>query len=182
MQLSGGSAMIPFSVINPANGLSISGTARIDTGADITVIDPRIASAVKAVSTGSVTIIGVTGEQTSEASYTLDINFGIAGYMSNINLITDSNLSNSIGVDMLIGVDVLQHGIFYYDGQTKTFDLYVGLPQAPISEVPAWLALAGLGLAAVGIVGVAVFATWETKQVETAFSKGFITGEGARWL
>jgi predicted aspartyl protease len=178
--LTGNAALLTVSVINPVNGETINGTARIDSGADISVISTNIASAINSSSISTIQVVGVTGSATSEEAYQVDIDLGSSGYVSGVTVISDSNMAG-LGVDMLIGVDILQTGYFEYDGQSGSFTLDVGLPQAPVSGIsPAWL-WAGVGLAVVGVVGGIVFASYETRQVESAFKQGFMTGEGARY-
>ncbi len=179
--LTGAAAELTVSVVNPVNGLTINGTARIDTGADITVISPNIASAIGATSTGTIQVVGVTGDATDEDSYQLDVDLGSSGYVSGDTVISDNDMS-SLGVDVLIGIDVLSTGYFEYDGQTGTFSLQVGLPQAPVSGVPSWMIWAGIGLAVAGGIAAITFASWETKQVAGAYSKGLIAGEETRWV
>ncbi len=177
--LTGNAADLTVSIINPTTG-AINGTARIDSGADITVISPNIASAIGATAFGTIEVVGVTGDATNENAYQVDIDLGNSGYVSGITVIADPDMA-SLGVDVLIGVDVLDTGYFEYDGQTGTFTLQAGLPQAPVSGIPSWWLWLGIGLGVAGVIGGIVVATQETRAVESAYRQGITAGEGMRW-
>ena len=178
--LTGNAADLTVSIINPITGATINGTARIDSGADITVISPDIASAIGATEFGTIEVVGVTGDATDENAYQVDLDLGDSGYVSGLTVIADADMS-SLGVDVLIGVDVLDTGYFEYDGQSDTFTLQVGLPQAPVSGIPSWWLWLGIGLGVAGVIGGIMVATQETRAVVSAYKQGITAGEGMRW-
>jgi hypothetical protein len=178
----GKAATLAFTIINTSNGQSISGTARIDTGADVSCIDSRLPATVQAVADNTEPIVGINSQPTTESVYQLDIDLGNYGYVSGAQLVAVDNLSANNGYDLLIGVDILGGGVFEYTGYAGTFDLQLGLaPGQPVTTVPDWLLYGGIATTLLGITAAVWIANTQVKGEEKAFVQGFAAGRGARY-
>jgi hypothetical protein len=148
-----------FRVTNPSNGQYIGGTARVDTGADITVIDTSISGAIAAVPVGYLELEGVDGQPQNSPVYVVDLDLGDLGYASDVQVVGDSQLYNNTGYSCLVGVDILSSGILVYDGPTLSYQLSIGVTKGPaISQsLPRWIPYTGgtlivlAGLTAAGL-------------------------------
>ncbi len=150
-------ALVAFQAINLQNGKQAGGTARVDSGADISLVDLTVLNAVGASQTGSIEVQGIDGNAVQMPLYTVDLNFGNYGYIQNAVVAGDDGLVSRDGYPALIGTDLLSSGSFDYFGTNQTFDLQVGIGTGvPINEIPSWLLPGGIVAAALGLAGI----TW----------------------
>lgn len=150
-----GAALVPFQVINPSTGNTAGGTARVDTGADITLIDASVLDYVAATSTGNIVVVGIDGVDQTLYEYVVSLNFGADGYVTQAKVVGLPGLQDIQGIQGLIGKDILKTGIFNYDGLTNTFTLQVGIGTGPpISPLPQWVLPAAVIATSLGLAGV----------------------------
>jgi hypothetical protein len=146
-----GALVIPVRVVNPATGLSATGRFRIDTGDDVTLIDPALARAVGALAAGSSGVIGVGGGIEQDPQYVLDLDLGDAGYVAGVQCIGQSVAA--LGYDGLLGDNVLDLGLLVRDGPAGQFTLVVGPPSpARQSALGTDIAVAAVALGVAAVV------------------------------
>jgi|GEM_PF-5373139 len=145
-----GAALLPAAVADPTTGKSLPVLARVDTGADQTLVDTKVIQQLPVSPIGDVPIEGVFGSPEDEREYTVNLLLGPNGSYGSVPLVrvlaTDLT---PLGLQALIGVDVLQTGVFGYDGLAGTFSLAVGVPAATRPARAFWWVLAIPGTAAV---------------------------------
>lgn len=155
-----GAVTANFKVTNPSNAMVIGGTARIDTGADVSVIDASIASSISAAPIGYIQLVGVDGVPQNTQVYVVDLDLGDLGYASGVKVTGDSALYSATGYSCLVGVDILSSGILVYDGPTQNYQMSIGISKAPAigRAVPQWAAYLGAGLLVAGGITATVLA------------------------
>jgi hypothetical protein len=151
---SDGSMLVVVRVYNPATGRSASGTFRIDTGDDTTIVDPLILGAIGAMPIGSQTIEGVDGQPVTDNLYRVDLDLGASGYVPGVTVV-GQDLSG-LGLAGLIGDNLLAQGVLVRDGPAGTFSLTVAPPIPTASNVGA--TVAALAALAGGVAIVAALA------------------------
>ncbi len=98
-------------------------TALIDTGAQTTAISEKIVSKLGLIPRGTAKVY------TSQSSkivneYDIAIEFDTDAYINTLRVLGADLQDHSI--DCLVGRDVLQHGVFVYDGPKQKFKLIFG--------------------------------------------------------
>lgn len=150
-------ALVAFQAINLQNGKQSGGTARVDSGADISLVDLSVLQSISATQTGSIEVQGIDGNAVQMPLYTIDLNFGNYGYIQNAVVAGDDGLVTRDGYQALVGTDLLSTGIFDYYGTGQTFNLQLGVSTGtPINEIPPWLLPGGIVAAVLGLSGI----TW----------------------
>ena len=157
-QLTSGAAVVGFSVLDPATGTGGEGIARVDSGADRSLIDTGLIASAGLAPSGTLTIVGIDGQPQDLPVYVLDLDLGPHGLVKGVRFVGD-NLQKPLGYDALIGVDVLRTGLFVYQGYADTFELQAGMAGYVPPAVPTWPLYVGIGLVLAGGVGVVVAAT-----------------------
>jgi len=152
-QLTSGAAVVGFSVLDPATGTGGEGIARVDSGADRSLIDTGLIASAGLAPSGTLTIVGIDGQPQDLPVYVLDLDLGTHGVVKGVQFVGD-NLQKILGYDALIGVDVLKTGLFVYEGYMNTFELQAGMVGYATPAVPTWPLYVGLGLVIAGGVGI----------------------------
>jgi len=152
-QLTSGAAVVGFSVLDPATGTGGEGIARVDSGADRSLIDTGLIASAGLAPSGTLTIVGIDGQPQDLPVYVLDLDLGTHGVVKGVQFVGD-NLQKILGYDALIGVDVLKTGLFVYQGYANTFELQAGMVGYATPAVPTWPLYVGLGLVIAGGVGI----------------------------
>lgn len=105
---------------------SLDVPALIDTGASTTAIDPYIVQALELISVARSTIHTPSGVSAEEYElYRVQLKFAepeIPDFAAGLRVVGCSRLSAN-GYLMLLGRDVLDRGVFTYDGPAGTFTL-----------------------------------------------------------
>jgi len=152
--LQSGAALVSFQVINPATGIVAGGTARVDSGADITLVDSATIAQIGVLPDGYVEIQGVDGNPVQASTYMVSINLGNLGFVGQARVVGMDGLQSRDGYQMLIGTDLLGTGVFDYFGPTDSFNLQLGVTTGPpISPVPSWVLPVGIVSVGLGLVG-----------------------------
>jgi hypothetical protein len=104
-------------------------TALLDTGASISAIDPIALTALGLSPTGEIEIHTPSTNGTPATADTYDVSIGIlagregdAPFISDTVQVTSSGLSG-LGIQALIGTDILRKCIFCYNGADQCFTL-----------------------------------------------------------
>lgn len=152
-----GYAIIPFTVIDPRTGNSTYARGLIDTGDERAIIDPSIVQRLGLTPTGYTQVVDVSGSLVAAPTYDVALDFGSAGSLASVHVIGME--VRHLGVDALIGVNVLQYGILVYNGLLGEFQLTIGGGQPAIStQRRDVVLLLGGTMAAIGLIGLALHA------------------------
>ncbi len=153
-----------YSVVNPATGARSSrAVALVDSGDQRAIASPTLLAQTGAPQVSTKPVVGVDGAPTTAPQYLVDWDLGRYGYVHAIaqdgSLIYTLGMDTSaLGVQGLIGRNLLQTGQFSYDGPAGTFSLALGSAPPPRTAAPvsSWAMfglLFGLGALAVGAIG-----------------------------
>jgi hypothetical protein len=152
-----GAMLMPIRLVNPANGEAVYGLGRIDTGADLALLDPRLATAIGAPDFGSGRVEGIDGTPLTDPLYQIDLDLSASGFIPEVTWIGQP-LSAQFGFDALLGCNVLDEGVLVRDGPGGSFSFIVtAYPAPPPAQLPVVTVLAvgamliGLGLVAWGL-------------------------------
>jgi len=109
------------------SGVSVPATALLDSGCEMTGISPTVATKLGLTPIGSTVLIGTTGSLTVD-TYAVDLDFSPAGLPTALSTHLVFELQGSLGVDVVIGRDILCHGspssrLTLGPGGAGTFDL-----------------------------------------------------------
>jgi hypothetical protein len=107
--------------------LATTVTALLDTGCEQTGISNRVVNALSLPRIGSTPLSGTTGGMTVP-TYSVDIDFSPGGLVKTFSTVQVFEIQGSIGVDMVIGRDIICHGtaasqLRLGPGGSGTFDL-----------------------------------------------------------
>ena len=143
--------MVPVVLTDPYTGRAHHGIARVDTGADRTVVALDVLHRMGTPPRGTVTLIGVTGTPEEKPVYLLTVTVPGAGTVGPTEVVGDDMAG--IGYDALIGTDLLSTGVLIYDGMSGQYELFLGCTSAHRIGAAKTLVLAGLaGAGAAGLV------------------------------
>lgn len=145
-----GAIVVPVAITDPATGRVHRGIARVDTGADRTVVAIRVMREMGIAPRGHVTLIGVTGAPEQKPVYRIGIAVPGSGSAGVIDAVGDDMAG--LGYDALIGVDVLRTGVLIYDGASESFELILGA-FSPACRTGLWQTVAAAGLMGAGTAG-----------------------------
>lgn len=158
-------ARVQFKIVNfnQSTGVAYtdSGIALVDSGAELSVVSPKLTQNIGSKQIGQDILQGVGSPPITDYLYRVDLDIGKYGYVTDAVMI-GQDLS-SIGVNALIGRNILNQGFFYYDGANGTFDMLVGKavqvaptpttgPQGALTYAAIGAMLLGAGVAAWGIL------------------------------
>ena len=113
-------AAIDLSKLEKKDVPHIKVRALFDTGAQTTAISERVFSQLKLKPRGTVKVHTSQSDKIVD-EYDIALEFDSNMYLNNLRVIT-ANLKK-FSIDCLIGRDVLQFGVFTYDGPNKSFRL-----------------------------------------------------------
>jgi len=151
--LQSGAALVSFQIINPATGIVAGGTARVDSGADVTLVDSATIVLTGVLPDGYMEVQGVDGNPVKVPTYIVSVNLGNFGFIGRARVVGMNGLQDRDGYQMLIGTDLLGTGVFDYFGPTNSFDLQLGITTGPpISPVPSWVLPAGAASVGLGLI------------------------------
>lgn len=102
----------------------VAARLRIDTGAVMAVVDPRILTGLGLAPIGVQTLQGVTGATRQAPLYRIDLDLGAAGCLSQVT-VAGIALPPAAGADGLFGDNLLRHGILLYNGPADTWSFQV---------------------------------------------------------
>ena len=104
----------------------VKGRALVDTGASSTCIDPKILASLQIPPRGTIPIHtpSTAGSAHLALQYDASLIFPLGGHNWKFSAIPiiECHL-HSYGIDVLIGRDILDAGIFFYNGSSKVFTL-----------------------------------------------------------
>lgn len=143
-------------IANPYTGARASGVVLVDTGDQRAIISPALLSQVGAAQVGTKPVIGVDGQPTTAGLYAVDWDLGAGGVVTAFApgrqpIYTLGMDVSALGVDGLLGRNLLAGGEFHYLGAQGKYLLAIGVP-AP-AQAGGWtLVLPFLGLFGAGAV------------------------------
>lgn len=123
-QLSGSLRLAAW-IRNPTGSRQVAAAQlRIDTGAELAIVDPRILAALAVRPVGTQTLQGVTGATRSAPLYRVDLDLGPGGRLTQV-LVAGIPLPAAAGADGLFGDNLLRRGILVYNGPANTWTFQV---------------------------------------------------------
>ncbi len=157
-----GGATPQYRVVNPATGArSSSAVALVDSGDQRAIASPTLIAKTGAPQVSVKPVVGVDGIPTTAPQYLVDWDLGPAGYVKaqepgRAPIYTLGMDVSALGVQGLVGRNLLQTGTFVYAGNVYALQLGSVRPPAAPAPARAWVAFAGLfalGALAVGAFG-----------------------------
>jgi hypothetical protein len=150
-----------FRLVNPYTGAMAQGVALVDSGDQRALCSPTLLAQIGAQQVSTEQVVGVDGQLDTAGVYLVDWYVPGAGYVSAaqpgrapIYTLGYAGVT-SLGVDALLGRNLLATGEFHYMGSQGTYSLAIGepVPQSALSAAPlrVWLPFVGL----LGLAGVA---------------------------
>lgn len=120
---------MPATVRNPQHpqpGVPVR--LRIDTGAEMAVLDRRIAQRLGLVVVATQTLQGVAGRPQSVPIYRVTLDLGSRGTLTNVQ-VAGLTLPPSAQAEGLFGDNLLRQGILIYNGPRNTWSFQLPPPQ-----------------------------------------------------
>lgn len=109
--------MIDIEILHPADKVRSSAKAKIDTGADLTVIPERIRKQLKLFPGGTIPCGGFSGDSDDYPTYYVDIS------IANTFLFKKIKVISLVRENVLLGRDVINQIELQADGRSQDFSL-----------------------------------------------------------
>ncbi len=153
-----------YSLVNPYTGIrSGSAVALVDSGDQRAIASPTLVAQTGAPQVSVEPVVGVDGRPTTAGLYLVDWDLGQAGYVHAVTpgrkpIYTLAMDTTALGVQGLIGRNLLQTGDFRYQGSIGQYTISLGVYLPPQVGVPArvwapFLVLFGAGAVVMGALG-----------------------------
>lgn len=137
--------------------------ALVDSGDQRAIASPTLLAQIGAQQVFTRSVVGVDGTPTTAGVYEVDWAIPGVGYVAALvpgrePIYTIGMDVSALGVQGLIGRNLLQTGSFVYAGAAGTYTLTLGVALPPLARPAAARVLPWVGLAGLGVAAFAAFA------------------------